>query len=217
MKRILTFWVIGMLMSIIGSKSITKAGIQSVIGGTSAPASTLGPYLTLPFEDDLRPSYQQCTYVESPLSGNLDFDLPLEHREVPTNWTTWSNGYTGDIYLTNEGEFFVSLTLPVGTSAFYFYAQPELKAENTITAIAFDGIDCIEQITQEVNGNSGACYFGFYGTNGSDIANVNISSDAAYAIGEFGISMIPAPEAFLLGNIGLFSLIELKRHRIFEK
>lgn len=218
MKRILFFWVIGSIMLMAGSISVAKAGLKSVIGGISAPASTLGPYSISPFADDLRQSCKKYSFVTSPLIGDISFDLPLEHREILKDWATWSHGYTGDVYWTGEEDHLVTLTMPAGTSAFYFYAQPQNVEINTITAVAFDGADCIEQISQEVYGNSGACYYGFYGTEGSVITKIRIYSDTEdFAIGEFGISMIPAPEAFVLGNIGLSFVLELRRHRIFGK
>ena len=202
-------------MLMAGSISVAEAGLSSVIGGTSAPASTLGPYSISPFEDDSRPSNKKYLYVTSPINGDVLFDLSLEHHEVLQDWASWSHDYTGDVYWTGEGEYLVTLTMPSGTSAFYFYAQPQNAVVNTITATAFDGVDCIETISQEVNGNSGACYYGFYGTEGSVIAKISIYSDARdFAIGEFGISMIPAPEAFLLGNIGLCTVLELRKRQI---
>ena len=204
-------------MSKVGLNSVAKAGLQSVIGGTNAPASALGPYSIVPFEDDLRKTYQQCSYVESPLTGNIYFNISLEHQEVSENCITWSHDYTGDIYWINDEDLCVLLTMPGDTSAFYFYAQPRGESIHTITASAYDGINCLEQISQEVNGNSGACYFGFYGTDGSAINKIYIRSDASYAIGEFGISMLPAPEAFLLGNIGICAVLELMRHKILKR
>lgn len=226
MKRILTFCLVGLLMSIAGSQSVTKAALHSVIGGTSAPASTLGPYTVTPFAEDSREIFQECSFVESPLGGNVLFSLPLEHRRVP-GWITWSHGYSGDVYRVSEktsGVFYVTLTMPENTTAFYFYAQPEQATEYyTIDAMAYDGDQYDVTISQEVNGNSGACYYGFYATEGSTIYNINIySHTTAFAIGEFGISAavpvtVPVPGAFILSNIGLCTLIKLRKHRFFKQ
>ncbi len=226
MKRILTFCLVGLLMSIVGSQSVTKAALQGVIGGTAAPASTLGPYTVTPFTVDSRSTYQEYSFVESPLGGNVLFQLPLEHRRVSEGWPTWSHDYTGDVYRVSDktsSVFLVTLTMPENTTSFYFYAQPEQATVNTIEAMAFDGAECDVIISQEVNGNSGACYYGFYATEGSTIYNINIySHTTAFTIGEFGISAavpvtVPVPGAFLLSNIGLCTLIKLRKHRFFKK
>ncbi len=217
MKRIITFWLMGFLMSIAGSKSVTKAGLKTDICDTNAPASTLGPYKVSAFAEDMRPTYLQYTFVESPFKGNVLFSIPLEHHKISEGWMTWSHDYSGDIYWTSENDYSVTLEMPDNTTSFYFYAQPKMAIVNTIRVSAYDGIDCVERISQEVFGNSGACYFGFYGTEGSVIDIIQIDSNAPYAIGEFGISMIPVPEAFVLCNIGLCALMKLRKHRIFEK
>lgn len=220
MKRILTFWLIDLLMLIAGSQSVAKAGLQTVIGGTNAPASALGPYTETPFSEDARLTFLKYNFVESPLGGNVLFQLPLEHRKVTEGWMTWSHDYSGDVYCVNDKTgsiFLVTLTMPENTTSFYFYAQPKQATVNTITACAFDGEEIFE-ISKAVNGNSGACYYGFYGADGSTIKNINIYSTAAFAIGEFGISAtIPAPGAFILSNIGLCTLIKLRKHRLLKK
>jgi hypothetical protein len=225
MKRLLTFWLIGLLMSIAGSQSVTKAALHMVVGGTAAPASTLGPYTVTPFAEDSRLTYQKYNFVESPLGGNVLFQLPLEHQKVTEGWATWSHDYSGDVYCVSDKTgsiFLVTLTLPENTTSFYFYAQPKQATVNTINVMAFDGYEDMIETSQAINGNAGACYFGFYGTDSSTIHNINIYSNAAFAIGEFGISTaipspVPVPGAFILSNIGLCTLIKLRKHRFFKK
>jgi hypothetical protein len=215
MKKIIIFWVIGLNMSMAASLPVAKAGLTSVIGGTSAPVSTLGPYAMTSFADDKRPSYLDCSYVTSPFGNNITFNIPLKHHIVSEDWLVWSHDYKGDVYWTGQNDLLVTLTMPSGTTAFYFYAQPQNMAVHTITAIAFDGISDIVQMSLDVSGNNGASYYGFYGTDGSIITKIKIYSKTAdFAIGEFGIAMIPVPEAFLLGNIGLSAVLELKRQHI---
>ena len=214
MKRILIFWVIGLNMLMEASVPVAKAGLSSVIGGVNAPASTLGSYTMTSFAEDLRSSYSLCSYVTSPAGENITFSIPLRKREVGVSWSTWSHDYKGDVYWTGGDEKFVILTMPEGTSAFYFYAQPQNAAVHTITATAYDKNDESERIIQNISGTGGASYYGFYNTGGSDISKISIYGDADFAIGEFGISMIPAPDAFLLCYIGLSAVLGLKRQNL---
>ena len=202
-------------MSKVASVPVAKAGPVSVIRGTDAPSSQLDFYTMIPFADDLRPNYHECSYVMSPFGGNVVFDTSLMHFEIFDNWSNWSHGYTGDVYWTGENKHYITLTMPSETYAFYFYAQPNSLVISTITAAACDNADSIEYISQDVNGDSGASYFGFYCNDGGYIKTITIYSPATdFAIGEFGISLIPVPGAFLLSSIGISAVTELKRQRI---
>jgi hypothetical protein len=215
MKRIVVIWVIGLIMSKLASVPVAKAGLTSVIGGTTAPAANLGSYTMVPFTDDLRPNYNDCSYVMSPFGDNVTFNESLKHFEILHGWANWSHGYKGDVYWTGENKHYVNLTLPSGTSAFYLYAQPNNMVVHTITAAACDTFNNIVQMNQDINGNSGASYFGFYCSDGSFLKTITIYCQTNdFAVGEFGISMIPVPEAFFLGNIGICIVMKLRKQRI---
>jgi hypothetical protein len=211
MKRKLFFWVIGFIMSMTASVPVAKAGLISVAGGTIAPLATLGPYTMTPFSDDLRPTNLVCSHVTSPSGENVFFSMPMVHNEIMDGWLSWSNSYSGDVYLTGEDTNMAVLIMPPETCAFYFYAQPRYKNEYTITATAYDGVSYKCTISQDVQGQAGACYYGFYGTEDNVIHSITIYSNTDFAIGEFGISMLPAPEALLLSNMGLSIVLGLRR------
>ena len=169
-----------------------QANITGVSLGTAAPPPALGSYTMTPFPADPQPNYTVVSSVASPLGGSVGFSPSLEHRIVGSGWATWSHGYTGDVYWTQGGTS-AALTLPALTGAFYLYAEPNPLEVYTITATAQDGTS----VTQNVQGNAGAAGYGFYGTGGSTIATITVTSGIDFAVGEFGIAQIPAPGAIV--------------------
>ena len=153
--------------------------------GTGSPPATLGPYTMTAFGADPQPEFEQVASVADP-AGTIGFSPSLTHLLVPSSWQTWSHGYTGDVYYTAEGES-VELTLPSGTKAFAFYAEPNTFNSFTVEAIAQDGTSS-EPI--DIQGHSGARYFGFYGTGGKTVASIQISASdpRGFAVGEFRIA-----------------------------
>jgi hypothetical protein len=171
--------------------------------GTGAPPSTLGPYTMMAFGAD---SQAACTYdtaattamttsVSGPAgTGTIGFDQALNHDHLgalpPECWQTWSHGYTGDVYdtlySTNKAQ--VTISLPAGTQAFYFYAEPNQFSTFQVTATAQDGTT---SGPVSVNGNAGATYLGFYELGGATLSSITVttSDTSGFAIGEFGISV----------------------------
>lgn len=155
--------------------------------GTGPPPSTLGGHAMTPFNPDGRPTFQWVDGVPDP-AGTIGFVPTMDHRTVPNGWATWSHGYTGDVYFTaTGGEQEVEITMPPSTKAFSFYAEPNTFARFTAEAIANDGTSS-EPV--EIEGNSGATYFGFYGIAGRTVSSITVkaSDPQGFAIGEFMIS-----------------------------
>jgi len=152
--------------------------------GTAAPPGTLGPYTMTAFPADPAADGAIVTTAPGP-TGNVVFNLNMNHRIAGYSWSTWSHGYTGDVYWT-QGVTSVTMTMPSGTQAFYFYAEPNTYAVFTVTATAQDGAT---SGPINVNGNSGATYFGFYSTNNVPLQTISVTcgDGSGFAIGEFGI------------------------------
>lgn len=160
--------------------------------GTGAPPSTLGSFPMTPFGADAQPSCgasgSMVTGVTDP-AGTIGFSQAVMHRIAGTCWATWSNGYTGDVYATDSSldVSTVTMTLPAGIPAFYFYAEPNQLSVLTITATSPDGTT---SGPVSVNGNGGAKYFGFYGVGGATLSTITVTTNdpLGFAVGEFGIS-----------------------------
>jgi hypothetical protein len=150
--------------------------------GSGAPPSTLGPYTMTSFGTDPQDT-GEVNGVADP-AGNLVFPQSLDHELVGQGWATWSNGYPGDVYVSDDSNT-ASVELPAHTHAFYLYAEPNVFADFTVTATTPEGASS-GPVT--VYGESGATYFGFYATGSKTLSRVTVTADDLVAIGEFGIS-----------------------------
>jgi hypothetical protein len=164
--------------------------------GTAAPPSTLGTYNMTAFGPDSQPNCSDpgstVTGVNDP-AGAIGFTPSLHHdKATGPCWATWSHGYAGDVYDTVSAvdPTTATITLPSGTNAFYFYAEPNQFSVLTIQATAQNGTT---SGPISVDGNGGAQYFGFYGTGGVTVASITVttSDPQGFAVGEFGISVTP--------------------------
>jgi hypothetical protein len=171
--------------------------------GTSAPPSTLGPYPMQAFPSDPAAEGTSESQISGP-TGTVTFDSALTHDLIGSDWATWSNGYTGDVYendtTLSDGSLEITVTLPAGTGAFYAYAEPNLFQDFDMTASAKNGPSS-EDVT--VEGDSGAQYFGFYATCGHTISSITFTDsggDTAMAIGEFGIAPATACQSTAEGS-----------------
>ena len=172
----------------VGSATAAATGITfDASPGTGAPPSTLGPDTMTPFGPDAQ-ALGTVTTVATPGGSAIGFGSPMDHVTIGAGWNTWSNGYTGDVYTTN-GLDTASINLPSGTSAFYFYAEPDPYATFDVVATSADGTT---SGPIAVNGFSGAQYFGFYTDGSAPLTNITISSSVDFAVGEFGISAGPS-------------------------
>lgn len=156
--------------------------------GTGAPPARLGPYQMIRFGKDGQPA-GGVTSVAGP-TGTIGLSFEVDHLKVgAANFTSWSNGYAGDIYhSTGEGFSQFRFTLPPGTRAFYFYAQPSdtTPAANLVATTPDQATSGMVSVTPD----GGAVYFGFYATGSAPLTTINISStvDDTFAVGEFGIA-----------------------------
>ena len=156
--------------------------------GTGSPPPYLGTHKVQQFNALSCTSGTTYAGVTGP-TGNVSFNPGLECEQVGAGWQTWSNGYTGDVYWDNAnqgGSTTMTLTLPKGTRAFYFYAEPDQFETFNLQATAQNGTT---SGPLQVYGLAGAQYLGFYGNGpGTDIKTITISCDDDFAVGEMGIA-----------------------------
>ena len=154
--------------------------------GTGAPTARLGPDAITTFGPDPQAPGALVGGVAGP-AGPVGFSPDLQHLTVGHGWSTWSHGYAGDVYFSDNGDVptTVTLTLPAGTKAFYLYAEPADVADFTVQAVAQNGTSS-GPVT--VHGDAGARYLGFYAVHGYRLRTVTIACSEDFAVGEFGIS-----------------------------
>jgi len=202
--------------------SSARAQLIGTSGSTLVPPTVFGGYAMTAFADDVRPDFHNVSNVVSPLGGTLKFSSKLDHLEIGEGWNTWSNGYDGDVYFLASGRS-VTLTLPNETKAFYFYAEPNRFADRNITASSGGVV-----LSEEVFGNAGAEFFGFYTTGTTALTSITITSNdrSGFAIGEFGIgnafalpapfisTAVPEPSSYaLMGAMALCGLVAARRFK----
>lgn len=141
--------------------------------------------------------------LNSPL-GEIGFSPSVNKRQIGNGWLTWSNGYQGEVYFTN-GVPTLDIKLP-NLAAFDFYAEPDVFNPFTISAVAQSG-KTSDVLSQVVNGNAGAKYFGFYSDDPLDlIQSIQITADPGsngFAIAQMRGAKATVPTPLLLpGFIG---------------
>ncbi|SER34153.1 kumamolisin [Microlunatus flavus] len=152
--------------------------------GTGAPPSSLGSFSLHPYPDDSCEPGTSPTSVEGPRTITLS--SALDCYQVGPDWATWSHGYDGVVYVVrdNPGAFStVTLQLPAGTKAFYFYAEPDEFETFNLMATESSGAS---SGPLQVYGDSGAQFYGFYAQGSSSISSITVSCDTDFALGEFG-------------------------------
>jgi PASTA domain len=171
--------------------------------GTGTPPSTLGPYTMQRFGDDPRPLNTVVSGVTGP-TGQVGFTPALLYvGGKGSNWPAADSYYTGNLGNLNArngiGATSMTFTLPPGTKAFYFYAQPFGNLGDVppqtwpMSATAQDGT---ASGTIRVAGADlgGAQYFGFYTDGSANLTSIRVDSPLMdFLVGEFGIALAIVP------------------------
>jgi hypothetical protein len=176
--------------------------------GTAAPPTTLGGWSMTPFGPDASPLDSLVTTI-----GPVNFNQAVTHQRVGVGWGTWSHGYSGDVYHTawSANQTSLAMTFSSSINALYFYTEPVNFASFTFTATTQDGTT----LSQVVYGDSGAAGFGFWGGASDVISLVTVTGTdtLGFAIGEFGVHVIPEPSSFALAGLGAAALVIARRRK----
>ena len=174
-----------------------QAAVHFVNLGTVAPPTSVGGIPVTPFNVAPQAALADDTIVTTipgcPFAGGLTIATSVQKLTAPTSWSAvWGNGYTGPVFFSQPAS--ATLTLPPGTTAFYFYSEPDQYGTYSVTAVTDSGTSS-GAIPVTVGTSSGAANgFGFYADGGDSIKTITISVDASidgYALAEFGISVTP--------------------------
>jgi hypothetical protein len=106
-----------------------------------------------------------------PQGQTLSFDVDLEGVQVPTTWGTWSGGNTPGALFSADTPLTGTFNAPI--DAFGMEIQPNNLDVFTIEMQLSDG----SIISQSVNGNGGARFFGWVNAGGPGITDMGVSTD----------------------------------------
>lgn len=187
--------------------------------GTDVPPTSLDGYTFTPFPSDPTPINSQIYSVASPLGGDLGLATELlppysYHLTIGNGWSSWSQGYTGDVY-SDTASHAMTLTLPPSTGAFYFYAEPNPQYPVPFSVTADETTPQGASIQTYVFGSSGANGFAFVAPAGSTISTIQVKSLYGFAVGEFGVaSAVPEPSSTAVAvGVGLAVMAGARRFR----
>jgi hypothetical protein len=184
------------------------AGVVGQDLGTGAPPTALGGYTMSAFDPG---SIAGADYFAHLTAGNND-------GTGSGYWATWGQSYTGNVYVTLSS---TTLTLLLtGVHAVYFYEEPNVFSDFTMTATDSSGVS----VSTVINGDHGSSGVGFYEVNPLDTLTsivVTCTDTSGFAIGEFGldtgrlggvIGTVPdAGSTVGLFGLGLLALVAVRR------
>ena len=156
--------------------------------GTGAPPATYKTYTMSPNQPEGSPILSFVTEAPGLNGANpIKFDRPVQYRQVPSTWSTWSHGYTGPVYY--EGGVELEMTIPDEVCAFIFYLEPNAFSSFNFNVSFSDGY----YLNVNVNGLAGAvgiavakdAVHGFPKT--INIYNTDLCA-GGFAVGEFKLA-----------------------------
>lgn len=208
-------------LALVAMPALSSATLVVTIVDPGTTPVTLGSYTLTAFQLD--PQGSLVTSVNLPFGGTLDFSIQMDHANSSgTDWYSY--------FATGSADWTVQITLPSGTGAFYFYANPFERTQGVSVSATVNSLAA--STTQAIHFGSPG-FFGFYGTAGETISTIDVTvpfpPNAEYnpniAIGSFGIATvtqtspppgpaaIPEPSSLSLLALGALALGVRRRSR----
>jgi hypothetical protein len=173
----------GYAINFFTDEATWAAAVQSF--GQTAPVNIAGPPNSLANLATLSAG----SPLLLPFNEDLEFGIPLQAHQVPSTWATWSAGYppengTPRVLYTLGADSLTGTFTPTGDSviAFGLSVEPEQAFVFSVVLTTTDG--GTHTLTQLVNGNGGAQFFGW---TGADVTSITVTCSAGcngFAIGE---------------------------------
>lgn len=141
------------------------------------------------------------------LAGNpMSLSDPASIRTVGSTWATWSGSYLGQVLYTGLNT--LTLTFPTPIKAIGFFTEPNIYDTFKVT---FETENT--KVSQLINGDAGAKFWGWVGDVGEKLVSVTISADSSFAVGDFYVAAVPGP----LAGAGLPGVLALLGYGLWRR
>jgi hypothetical protein len=183
----------------------TLLGLSTVYSDLSTWESTVGSWTETTSVGSLGTNVNGVTLGDG---TSLGFSQTVQIANIGSGWATWCCSYGGQVLVSYSTGSWTSEDWTISpVSGFGVFIEPDPFGVLNITMSLSDG----GTLTQAVDGNAGAAFFGWVGPG---VTSLNISSTSDFGVGDF-FSVTPEPATFapLVAIFAGLALWQFKRRR----